>query len=96
MISHRHQTLIESGNGSLHGVACLSEEGYGVLCMNSGEPGEVGRKASIPEDFNPKESEILWIFKNIESLNVVIENLERVRHLMRKFENGEISKEEVE
>lgn len=93
MITHSHQTLIESGNGSLHSSCCLSEEGYGVLCLNTGEPGEIGRELPTPEDYDPAKSEILWIFKNIESLTVMIENMQRVRHLMRQFENGEITKD---
>ena len=89
MISYNHQTLIESGNGSISCGPTLTEEGYGVLCISSTEPGEIGREVPTPEDYDPAKSEILWVFKNIESLTVVIENLQRVRHLMRRFENGE-------
>ena len=84
MINFNNRVYIESGNGTVEAVAGLSEEGYGVVCLNSCDPVPIGSSLHKRDDFDPNESEVIWVFKNVESLDVVLKTLREVRGLMIK------------
>lgn len=85
------QVIIEGGDATCKLTVGLDDKGVGIACVDSCEPGEIGDRGSILEDFNPQESAVVWLFKNIESLDVVIRGLNKIRSDMEAFEkeNGD-------
>lgn len=97
MIQFNTKLYLESGNGTLESVHCIMEDGSGMMFINStDEPHENGVPLPLREDFDPNESEIAWRFKNIASLNVVINNLIRLRDDMEAYKNGGFDEEDFE
>ena len=89
MISCNPRVLIESGNGTLESAHCISTEGYGVMLLNPCDACEIGSSSPTPPDFDPHNYAITWVFKSIKSLDVAIQNLNRIRSDMEAFENGD-------
>lgn len=89
MIYSNPRIQIESGDGTTEILGALSEEGYGVAFINSCEPREIGIKRPRREDYDYRESEVVWLFKNKESLDVIINVLNELRSNMEDFENKE-------
>jgi hypothetical protein len=89
------RVLIESGHGSVEGYYCISEDGVGMMCLDTGEPGPIGGTRPIREDVKPNESQVVWAFHNVESLDVVIEQFIALRELMTKYNNDELDFEEA-
>jgi hypothetical protein len=86
MIACDPRVYIESGNGTVASVCGLTEEGYGAMFMNpTKEPHGIGSKESLPEDFDHDNAAVTWVFKNTESLNVVINSLIELRVLMETY-----------
>lgn len=87
MIYCNPRVIIEGGNATCQLTVGISDDGVGLLCVNSCE---LGNRATdwtpAPEDFNPQESEVVWVFKNIESLDVVMQGLNKIRSNMEAFE----------
>ena len=76
---YENQTVVEFGDGDI-GMEVLSSsnnETFGVLFSNT-EKGEIG--VSVKREI--REPEMLFIFKNIESLDVVIHALQECKRLM--------------
>lgn len=94
MIACNPRVYIESGNGTLAAAAGVTEEGYGALIMNpTEEPIGIGIKESLPDDFDYNNAAITWIFKNVESLNVTIQQLIELRVNMETYAKEELNKE---
>lgn len=90
MIRHSLRTLVEFGNGTVALSPRLSVEGYGLLGLDMCEPHEIGqylREEDEAVDIN--ECPVLLAFKNVESLDVLIEDLNIIRKYMVTFENEE-------
>jgi hypothetical protein len=94
MIQFNTNVYIESGNGTVESVHAIADDGTGILFMNqTDEPYKIGEQRPLSKDFDPNESAITWRFKNIASLNVVIENLIRLREDMEAYARGELDEE---
>lgn len=90
MIRHSLRTLVEFGNGTVALSPRLSVEGIGLLGLDVCEPHEIGellRESDRKDDIN--DCAVILAFKNVESLDVVIEDLNRIRKAMMAFENEE-------
>ena len=65
-------------------IVSNEKEPHGVVCFEKARKGKVGRKIkhtkSAKETF--KNSNFVLCFKNIESIDVIIENLETTKKLM--------------
>jgi hypothetical protein len=94
MIACNPRVYIESGNGTVASVCGLTDEGYGALIMNpTKEPIGIGVKEKLPDDFDYNNAAVTWIFKNAESLNVVINQLLELRVMMETYAKEELNKE---
>jgi hypothetical protein len=92
MIRHSLSTLVEFGNGTVALSPRLSVEGYGLLGLDMCEPHEIGQYLEEEEEgeaVDINECPILLAFKNVESLDVLIEDLNIIRKHMVTFENKE-------
>lgn len=90
MIRHSLRTLVEFGNGTVALTPRLSVEGIGLLGMDVCEPHEIGallRESERKDDIN--ECAVILAFKNVKSLDVVINDLNRIREAMVAFEAEE-------
>ena len=86
MIACNPRVYIESGNGTIASLGGVSEEGYGVLFMNpTKESVGIGPIESMPDDFDQDNAAITWVFKNTQSLNVIIEQLIQLRVNMETY-----------
>jgi hypothetical protein len=72
------KAIVEFGTGSVSLVPLIRDDGLGVLCLASGEPGEIGRREAIPEDWTPAQADVILTFTNHESILTLIHNLSEV------------------
>lgn len=72
--------LIEFGDGDTGARMGLTDDGEGCMALFNGEPGEIGR--TLSEEPKDKSIGAYIVFKNIESIEAVIRNFQRLRDLM--------------
>lgn len=72
--------LIEFGDGDTGYQLGTTDEGYGCIALFNDEPGEIGRTTVG----NPPEDKIgaYIVFKNVESLEAVTRNFQKLRDVM--------------
>lgn len=81
--------LIEFGYGDVGlEVADFGDDGCGLV-LHNGEPGEIGPNRY--EEFEAIPPSGYITFKNIESLDCVINNLKIVRRLMKERDKSNVS-----
>lgn len=99
MITMNPQAWAAFGHGDIlvGSMLCYDGEGtgVGVLTLRNGEPHEIGDRVPHPEGEDPFNAPIVLSFKNVQSLDVVIEHLNHIRNDMSKWENGELTFEET-
>lgn len=71
--------LIEFGDGDTAFVTGLTEDGYGALELYNADSGELGREFDKPDDAIPAA---YMIFKNLESIDLIIDALKLIRENM--------------
>jgi hypothetical protein len=88
------KTILDFGHGDIHGFGCADTSvdppnlPIGIISFKNGEPMEIGSK--IPVTINSieeledcvNEGDVVCTFRNIESLDSVISQLNRVRDMM--------------
>ena len=89
MIRYNNRAVVEFGNGTVLLVPRLTVEGIGLLGLDMCEPHEIGNFVEFNEPYDINTCPIVLAFHKIESLDVVIEDLKRIRDGMVAFENGE-------
>ncbi len=99
MITASNQMLAEFGHGDIlvGSMLCSDGEGVGVGVLtltNADEPKEIGTYVDHPKDANPFDAPIVLAFTNIQSLDVVINHLNKIRSDMEAFENGDFDWED--
>lgn len=75
--------IIEYGDGDVYSMSFSSKDVAGLALYN-GEKGEVGRelpKSTETEnkDILENKTQVLFVFKSIEAVDVVIKNLQSIR-----------------
>lgn len=89
MIRMNTRALVEFGNGTVILSPRLSAEGYGLLGMDICKPHEIGQIVKSDKEPDINEYPVILAFKNIESLDVLIEDLNIIRKYMGMYNNGE-------
>lgn len=73
---------LEMGTGDIKITAALVKDSIGLLCFATEEPHKIGEIVKNEMTWTPNKSQVILSFSKVESIDVLIKNLEEVKRLM--------------
>jgi len=78
----RGKAKLEFGVGDIKITQALRKDGIGALCFVTQEQREIGERVDNEKSWTPNESQVIFTFSKVDSIDVLIDNLEEVKRLM--------------
>ena len=79
---------ITFGTGDIRTTTLLHDGKIGIYVLNNQEPHEIGESIPVSNDYTIKGKEVMITFSKVESIDVVIEDLQHIKRLMLGEEKG--------
>lgn len=73
---------LEFGTGDIRMTSVFSN-GIGALCCNKQEPHAIGEKVPVDDTWSVNEADVIMTFTKVESIDVIIEELQDVKAMMQ-------------
>ena len=79
---------IAFGTGDIR-TTTLLHDNNGVYVLDNQEPHKIGESIPVSDDYTIKGKEVMITFSRVESIDVVIEDLQHIKKLMLGEEKGD-------